>query len=75
MDLLILQVAFRFETFPAVLERFGHTPLVAFGRKSPRTGWLRGMETPSGSRSGFFLSWAFFQNLFTVLFPYGIRRW
>lgn len=44
MDLLILQVAFRLETFPAVLA------LVAFGRKSPRTGWLGGMETPSGSR-------------------------
>lgn len=42
---------------------FGHTPLMAFGRKSPhnRPG---GMETPFRKPASFFLSWAFFQNTF-----------
>lgn len=55
MALLILQVAFRLETFPAVLE-----PGLAIlpwwpsvGSHHVLTGWLGGMETPSGSRSAF----------------------
>lgn len=76
MALLILQVAFRLETFPAVLE-----PGLAIlpwwpsvGSHHVLTGWLAGRDGDTLRKPvSFFLSWAFFQNIFTVLFPYG--RW
>lgn len=54
MDLLILQVAFRLETFPAVLELgLAILPWWPSVGSHHVLGWLGGMETPSGSRSAF----------------------